>query len=300
MNQRTLQNSNMTAGTAQVYPVKRPALKPSVLIIRIVVLFVVLVWLIPLIGLVINSFRPFTDATGSGWWTVFINPKFDLSNYKAMLGMQNLSTGLINSVLITFPTTLGVVLVCASAAYVFTLTDFPGRLMLFAFVTGLIIIPPEITLYPTLVILKMTHLVNTYPGVWMSYIASTVPFGVFLLGSFMIQIPRELLNAAKIDGAKTRHMLFNIVLPLSGPAIASLAIFDFLWVWNDLLRALIIIPDSSIRPLTAVLANSAGGYGEYITVQAAGAVLLMLPPLIVFLTAQKAFVNGVMAGAIKS
>jgi alpha-glucoside transport system permease protein len=116
----------------------------------------------------------------------------------------------------------------------------------------------------------------------------------------MSQIPEELMEAAKVDGAKPWQIFLFIVIPLSGSAIASLATFDFLWVWNDLLRALVIIPDVRIRPLTAVLANLGGGYGEYITVVAAGATLLMIPPLIVFLIAQRAFIRGVMAGAVKS
>jgi len=266
---------------------------------HVVMLGAIVLWSLPLIGLVINAFRPFTTATSSGWWTVFSNPEFTLDNFRTALSSKELLSGLINSLLITVPTTFLVVAVAAAAAFALTWTDLPGRVWIFTFIVALLVVPPEITLYPSLVILKQVGLINTFPGIWLSHTASAMPFGVFLLGSFFAQIPRELMEAAKVDGAKTRHLLFRIVLPLSSSSLASLATFDFLWVWNDLLRALVIIPDPSIRPLTAVLANLGGGYGEYITVMAAGATLLMLPPMLVFLLAQRAFIRGVLAGAVK-
>lgn len=270
------------------------------ILLHLVIFSVIALWVLPLIGVVMNSFRPFTEATGSGWWTVVRNPKFTLDNYRQMMGMKDLYSGLINSVLITVPTVILLVLVATSAAFALLRTGIPKGRLIYSLIVGMIIVPPEITLYPTLVILKTLHLVNTYPGIWMSHIASATPFGVFLMGSFIQQIPNELFEAARMDGAKLRHLMFKIVMPLAGSAMASLAIFDFLWVWNDLLRSLVIISDPSMRPLTAVLANTAGGYGEFITVQAAGAVLLMLPPLAVFLLAQKYFIRGVLAGAVKS
>ena len=227
-----------------------------------VMMSAILMWSLPWLGLIANSFRPFTSATSSGWWTVFNNPDLTLDNYKTALSSGEIFSGFINSILITVPTTFLVVAVAAAAAFALIWTDLPGRKWIYTFIVSLIVIPPEITLYPTLVILKALKLVNTYPGIWISHVASAMPFGVFLLGSFFSQLPPELFEAAKVDGAKTRHLLFRIVLPLSGSALASLATFDFLWVWNDLLRSLIIIPDPSIRPLTAVLANSAGGMGN--------------------------------------
>jgi alpha-glucoside transport system permease protein len=261
---------------------------------------VIVAWCLPWLGLILNSFRPFTTAISSGWWTVFTKPEFTFDNYQVALSYGELSSGFINSVMIAVPTMFLVVTVAATAAFALIWTDLPGRKWIYTFIVSLIVVPPEITLYPTLVILNELKLVNTYPGIWMSHVASAMPFGVFLMGSFFSQLPRELFEAAKVDGAKTNQQLILIALPLSGSALASLATFNFLWVWNDLLRALVIIPEPSMRPLTAVLANSAGGYGEYITVQAAGATLLMIPPLIVFLVAQRAFIRGVIAGALKS
>lgn len=268
--------------------------------ISLVMLIAILVWLLPLIGIVINSFRPYTDATSSGWWAVIRSPVLTFENYKVALSSGDILSGFINSILITVPTTFLVLVFASTAAYALTCTDLPGRKGIYTVVVALIVIPPEITLYPTFIILKAMKLVNTFPGIWISHASSAMPFGIFLLGSFFSQIPIELFDAAKVDGAKTKDILFHIVLPLSGSALASLATFTFLWVWNDLLRALIIIPDSAIRPLSAALANASGGYGQYITVQAAGAVLLMIPPLVVFLTAQKSFIRGVLAGAIKT
>ena len=270
------------------------------ILLSLFMIVTIVMWCLPWFGLLINSFRPFTAATSAGWWTVFKNPEFTLDNYRVALSYGELFMGLKNSILITVPTTILVVVIAAAAAFALTWTELPGRKWIFTFIVSLLVVPPEITLYPSLVILKALHLVNTYPGIWISHISSAMPFGVFLLGSFFSQLPKELFEAAKVDGAKTWQMLFQIAIPLSGSALASLATFDFLWVWNDLLRSLVIIPEPSLRPLTAVLANSAGGYGEYITVQAAGATLLMIPPLIVFLFAQRAFIRGVIAGALKS
>ena len=256
-------------------------------------------WLLPLIGVVVNSFRTYTDAACTGWWTAIRHPEFTLENYAIMLHNSKFLNGLKNSMLISVPTIFFAMFICSLTSYVLILSGVKYGKLIYAFLCILLIIPAEVTLAPTLVILKAMHLQNTYPGIWMSHTANIVPFGTFLIGSFMIGIPKDLISASKIDGAGLWKTYTHIILPLSLSSVASLAIFDFLWVWNDLLRALIIIPDPRMQPLTAVLANAAGGYGEHVTVQAAGAVLLLLPPLLVFLFLQKAFVNGVLAGSVK-
>lgn len=270
------------------------------LFFSVVMIAMIIGWSLPWVGLTITAFRPVNAATGSGWWTVFGSPSFTLDNFSAALNSQGLWRAVLNSLLITVPTVLLVLVVSAAAAFALIWTDLPGRKIIFAILVGLLVVPPEITLVPTLQILKVLGLVNTYPGVWFSHVSSIMPFAVFLLGNFFGQVPRELVEAARVDGAGTFRVLLQVILPLSWSAIASLAIFDFLWVWNDLLRALIIIPDPSLLPLTATLANLGGGYGENITVMAAGAVLLMVPPLMVFLFAQRAFIRGVLTGAVKS
>lgn len=263
-------------------------------------LMAIVVWVLPLIGLITSSFRPFTDAASSGWWTTVGDPNFTLGNFREALGASGFLRALVNSLLITVPTVILVVITSSLAAFALIWTGLPGRKWLYAAMVGLLVVPPEITLVPTLNILKTLHLINTFPGIWLSHISAIMPFAIFLLGNFFAQIPAELVEAARVDGAKARHVLFRVVIPLSGAALASLATFDFLWVWNDLLRALVIIPDPNMQPLTAVLANLSGGYGQYVTVMAAGAVLLMIPPLLVFLLAQKAFIRGVLTGAVKT
>jgi len=257
------------------------------------------IWIIPLMGVLVNSFRPFTYASSSGWWKALSERAFTLDNYRRMVSQKKFALGLKNSVIITIPTVFFVILFSSLASYALFFTAVPGRKKLYAIIGALIIIPAEITLAPTLLILKSIGLQNTYPGIWLSHTAATIPFGIFLLGAFMAGIPKELTFAAKIDGAGIMQIYSKIVVPLSIPSMTSLAIFDFLWVWNDLLRAIIVIPDSKYRPLTAVLANAGGGYGEHITVQAAGAILLLLPPLLFFLLTQKSFESGAVAGAVK-
>lgn len=267
---------------------------------KIILLAVLIViWVIPLCGVFVNSFRNFTNASSSGWWKAFSENAFTLDNYKKMVSQSKFILGLKNSIIITLPTVVFVLLFSSFAAYALFFTSVPGRKKIYAIIGALIIIPAEITLAPTLIILKSIHLQNTYPGIWMSHVSATLPFGIFPLGAFMSGIPQELTYAAKIDGAGVMSIYQKIVLPLSVPSMTTLAIFDFLWVWNDLIRAIIVIPDSQFRPLTAVLANAGGGYGEHLTVQAAGAVLLLLPPLVFFLSTQKAFERGAVAGAIK-
>ena len=157
---------------------------PTTIFLTAVMLVAIVIWMIPLLGVIVNSLRPYTLAAGSGWWTVFRDPVFTLDNYREMIGSKQLFSGLVNSVLITCPSTFFVVLFSSMAAFGLVRTEFPGRRGLYAFITGLIIVPPEITLYPTLIILKSLHLINTFPGIWLSHISSAVPFGVFLMGSF--------------------------------------------------------------------------------------------------------------------
>jgi alpha-glucoside transport system permease protein len=277
-----------------------PRNQPLRFVLNAAVVCLVAAWLLPLLGLVINAFRPFTEASSSGWWTVIVKPDFTFDNFQMAMASGSMVTGLVNSVLITIPSTVLVVAVSATAAFGLVWTDLPGRRWILASLVALIIVPPEITLYPTLVILKALNLVNTFPGVWFSHAASATPFGVFLMASFFMQLPGEMFEAARVDGARPAQQFLKVGLPLSGSAVASLVTLDFLWVWNDLLRALVIIPNPQIRPLTAALANMGGSYGEYVTVVAAGAALLMIPPLIVFLVGQKAFIKGILTGALKS
>lgn len=266
------------------------------------VLFIIcaVIWMLPLFGVIVNSFRPFTNAAGSGWWKVFSEKVVTMSNFKVMASNPKFLTALKNSTVITVPSVFLAIIVCSMTAFGVIFGELKYGMKMFSLICSLIIIPAEITLLPNLIILKTFKLQSTYFGVWLSHVANIIPFGVFLIGSFMLSLPRDLVEAAEIDGCSKWTTYSRIIFPLSLSAIGSLAIFDFLWIWNDLLRSLVIIPKPSRQPLTVILANSVGQYGERITIQAAGAVLLMLPPLLMFLLFQKAFINGVLAGAIKS
>lgn len=274
--------------------------KSTDVVIGVIFTVFALIWLMPLLGILVNSFRPFTNAASTGWWKLLSERQVTMDNYQRMLSDAKFLRGFKNSVLITLPTILLVMVVCSMTSYGLVFGKLRCGRKLYLLLCGLIVIPAEITLLPTLIILRTLGLANTYPGIWMSHIANIIPFGVFLIGSFMKSIPMDLIEAAEIDGCSVWRIFTRIIFPLSSSSVASLAIFDFLWVWNDLLRSLVIIPNVKMQPLTAVLANSAGGYGEYVSVQAAGAILLLLPPLLVFLLFQKAFVNGVLQGAVKS
>ena len=274
--------------------------KSTDVVIGVIFTVFALIWLMPLLGILVNSFRPFTNAASTGWWKLLSERQVTMDNYQRMLSDAKFLRGFKNSVLITLPTILLVMVVCSMTSYGLVFGKLKSGHKLYLLLCGLIVIPAEITLLPTLIILRTLGLANTYPGIWMSHIANIIPFGVFLIGSFMKSIPMDLIEAAEIDGCSVWRIFTRIIFPLSSSSVASLAIFDFLWVWNDLLRSLVIIPNVKMQPLTAVLANSAGGYGEYVSVQAAGAILLLLPPLLVFLLFQKAFVNGVLQGAVKS
>ncbi len=259
----------------------------------------VIAWSLPWIGLIVTAFRPFSQAASTGWWTVFTTRTFTLQNFATALKANGLWRAAMNSFIITIPTVLLVLVVSSLAAYALTWTRMPGKKALYAIFAGLLVVPPEITLVPTLKVFRALGLSDSFPGIWLSHVSAALAFGIFLLGNFFAQVPRDLVESARIDGTGEFGLLRRVILPLSGTALASLATFDFLWVWNDLIRSLVIISDPTKQPLTAVVANMSGTYGANITVQAAGAVLLLIPPLIVFMLAQKAFIRGVLTGAVK-
>jgi alpha-glucoside transport system permease protein len=260
---------------------------------------VCILWCLPLLGVIVTSVRPASGTATTGWWMIIADGLATLENYAAALQAPNMTSGLLNSVLITLPATILAVAIAACAAYALAWTDIPGRLRIYGLVVALMCVPGEITLIPSLIIFRTVGLVNTYPSIWISHATAALPFGVFLLWNFFARIPSEIVDAARVDGAGPVRIFWNMILPLSPSALAALAIFEFLWIWNDLLRALVILPNPAIRPLTAAVANLGGDHGENIALIAAGAVILMVPPIVVFLLGQKAFVRGVLAGAVK-
>ncbi|HCA86706.1 MAG TPA: sugar ABC transporter permease [Streptomyces sp.] len=266
---------------------------------QVVLLAIALFWLMPTIGLLISSLRDSADIGSSGWWEVFTEPaQLTLSNYADLLGNDAITGSLWTTIVITVPSTLLVVVIGSLAGYAFAWLEFPGRDWWFMLVVGLLVVPVQVALIPVSKLFNAVGIFETTVGVVVFHTAFGLPFAVFLLRNFFAEIPRELLEAARLDGAGEIRLFTRVVLPLGGPAIASLGIFQFLWVWNDMLVAL-IFADGGSPPITVALQQQVRQFGNNIDVLAPGAFLSMVIPLAVFFAFQRQFVSGVMAGAVK-
>ncbi|MFF6883214.1 carbohydrate ABC transporter permease [Streptomyces sp. NPDC012421] len=267
--------------------------------VQSLLVLVALVWITPLAGLLLSSLRSERDNAADGWWTSIVEPsQLSLDNYRALLDDSGLVQAFWNTVLISVPTTVLVVGVAALAGYAFAWLEFPGRDGLFLVVVGLLVVPVQIGLLPVAKLFGAVGLFGTVAGVVLFHVAYGLPFGVFLLRNFFAEIPREMLEAARLDGGGEWRIFRRLVLPLGRPALASLAIFQFLWVWNDMLVAL-LFADGESQPLTVALQSQMRQFGSNIGVLAPGAFLSLVVPLVVFFAFQKHFVQGVMAGSVK-
>ncbi|MGW6536554.1 carbohydrate ABC transporter permease [Streptomyces sp. NPDC055051] len=267
--------------------------------VQSLLVLVALVWITPLAGLLLSSLRDERDNAADGWWTSIVEPsQLSFDNYRALLEDSGLVQAFWNTVLISVPTTVLVVGVAALAGYAFAWLDFPGRDWLFLVVVGLLVVPVQIGLLPVAKLFGAVGLFGTVAGVVLFHVAYGLPFGVFLLRNFFAEIPREMLEAARLDGGGEWRIFRRLVLPLGRPALASLAIFQFLWVWNDMLVAL-LFADGESQPLTVALQSQMRQFGSNIGVLAPGAFLSLVVPLVVFFAFQKHFVQGVMAGSVK-
>jgi alpha-glucoside transport system permease protein len=262
-----------------------------------------LLWLIPTIGLFINSLRPASEVNESGWWTVLSDPsQLSLDNYAHVLAQSNIGDQFVNSLFITIPATIIPVLVAAFAAYAFAWMDFPGRNILFVVVVGMLVVPLQTTLIPILQLFspKGLNIAGSFLSVWLAHTAYGLPFAIFLLRNFMGSLPKEVFESAAIDGASPVTSFLRLALPMSIPAIAALVIFQFLFVWNDLLVALVFLGSSPNNlPLTVGISNlvtSLGGGWEFL---GAAAFISMALPLAVFFGLQRYFVRGITGGSVK-
>ena len=274
-------------------------------------------WTIPTFGLFVTSFRPAEDTLTTGWWTVFTNPDFTLENYQLALtsGGTTLTLGesFLNSLAITIPVVFFALAVASFLAYAFAWIDFKGRNLAFIAVFALQIVPIQMALIPLLSLFSRGLTINgvpIFPGldlrevdhsfatVWIAHTIFALPLAVFLLHNFISEIPSEVIEAARVDGAGHGQMFFRIILPLATPALASFAVLEFIWVWNDLLVATIFAQSKSL-PMTQSLASLSGTWGGQWYLQAAGTFLTILMPLIVFFALQRFFVRGLLAGATK-
>ncbi|MEU1004553.1 carbohydrate ABC transporter permease [Streptomyces tibetensis] len=268
-------------------------------LLRVFLIVVGLFWLVPTIGLLVSSLRAPEDIAASGWWKVFTEPsQITFDSYSKLLQNEDITSSLLNTVWITVPATLLVVIIGSLAGYAFAWMEFPGRDWWFLGVVGLLVVPVQVALIPIAELFGKIGIFGSVLGVVLFHVGFGLPFAVFLLRNFFAEIPRELLEAARLDGAGELRLFFRVVMPLGAPAIAALGIFQFLWVWNDLLVAL-IFSDSGSQPITVALQTQVRQFGNNIDVLAPGAFISMVIPLAVFFAFQRQFVSGVMAGAVK-
>ena len=268
--------------------------------LHLVIIIFCAVWIIPTFGMVINSFRSLGDMQAAGWWTTLFPPHgFTLASYQQVLGTEGVPNSIVTSILITVPATVIQLTIATMGAYAFAWMKFPGKNLFFIVIVGLMVVPIQMTLVPLLQFFKVLGLNGTIYSVWLAHSGFGLPFEVFLLRNYLGGLPREIFESAEVDGAGHSVKFLRIAVPMTIPAIASLTIFVFLGVWNDLLVALTFLGTSPNRPFTVIitqLVTSLGGGWQFLT---AAAVLQMSLPLAVFIFLQRYLVRGITSGSVK-
>jgi len=281
-------------------------LKKTNLASTISLTILVAIWSIPTIGLLITSLRLRSEAEISPWWEGLLNPLstvWSLEAYENSLESGMLES-LINTFAVTIPATILPLMIAANAAYAFTFLKFKGKELIFAILVGLMVIPLQSALIPVLkgmVWFQKTFdipLTGTYASAWVVHSAFALPLAIYILRNYMLSLPTSLIEAARVDGASYYQIFWRLVLPMSIPAIASFAIFQFLWVWNDYLIAFIFVGEQN-SVMTYKLLRLLGQYGQGWQDVAAGSFISLVVPLIVFFALQRYFVRGLTAGAVK-
>lgn len=280
--------------------------RPRIILNLVLAVFAVL-WMIPVIGLLVTSFRSTTDAQSSGWWSVFANlfgQKWTVSNYVNAFTNLDIGTNFFNSVAVAVPATVLPIMFAAFAAYGFTFLEFRGKEVFFAIIVGLLVVPTQVALIPVLQAYVQIHnatgiqIVGTFPAAWIYHSAFALPLAIFILRNYMSTLPVALIEAARVDGASHFQIFWRLIVPMSTPALASFAIFQFLWVWNDYLTAYIFIGDTN-PVLTQALFGLLGQYAQGWNLVAAGSFITLIVPVAVFFAMQRFFVRGLTAGSVK-
>jgi alpha-glucoside transport system permease protein len=284
--------------------------------VRITIIVIVILWTIPTLGVLITSFRPEDAVNSSGWWTVFAHPfhasEWTFENYRIALDQGGFGNAFLNSLAVTIPSTVIPITIAAFAAYAFSWMEFRGRYVMFVIVVGLLVVPLQMALIPILrlytqgatlfgrEIFPDLSLQGTFLGIWLAHAGFGLPLAVYLLRNYIGSLPSSIIESAKIDGADHFTIFWRLVVPLSVPAIAAFAIFQFLWVWNDLLVAYVFLGGAGQNiVLTVALRELVGSRGENWHLLTSAAFISMALPLLVFFALQKYFVRGLTAGAVK-
>ena len=284
-------------------------------IVRITIAVIVILWLIPTVGVLVTSFRPEALVDSTGWWTALAHPfraaEWTLENYRLALN-EGFGNAFLNSLAVTIPSTVIPITIAAFAAYAFSWMHFKGRDVLFIIVVALLVVPLQMAIIPILrlynegatigrlIVFPKLELVGTFLGVWLAHTGFGLPLAIYLLRNFIGALPSSIIESARIDGADHFTIFWRLVIPLSVPALAAFAIFQFLWVWNDLLVAYVFLGGTDeTSVLTVALRNLVGARGENWHLLTAAAFISMALPLVVFFALQKYFVRGLTAGAVK-
>jgi len=272
--------------------------------LHLVVIAIAIVWLVPTLGLLISSFRPPQAIRSTGWWTVFgdffAESQWALVNYEEVLTTQGLAQAFRNSLFVTLPGTLLPIAVAASAAFALAWMEFRGRQTVFITIIVLLVVPLQVTFIPVFRMFSRLGLAGTFLAIWLAHTGYGLPFAIYLLRNFFGSLPRDLFESVYLDGASQWQAFTMLALPLSVPSLAALAIFQFLWVWNDLLVALIYLGGTPrVAPLTVAVANLVNSLGAEWYLLPSAAFITMILPLIVFLSLQRYFVRGILAGSVK-
>jgi alpha-glucoside transport system permease protein len=267
---------------------------------KVVLTIVCCLWLVPSLGLLVTSFRTPEAALNSGWWSVVTKPLSDwtASNYSEVLASGG-RNAFLNSFVVSLPATIIPILIAAFAAYAFTFMEFPGRDWLFVLIVALLVVPLQVALVPLLQIYSAVGLQGSFAAVWLAHAGFGMPLAIFILRGYMATLPKGVIESAKIDGASHYQTFWKLIVPMSVPALASFAIFQFLWTWNDLLVALIFLGPGEREVLTVMVAGLVGAQNQGWQLVTAGAFLSMVVPLLVFLSLQRYFVRGLTAGSVK-